>query len=614
MSDKAARTDEEVLQDAKAAFETDVCAQPYAKWFDEAVESYGFYETWGQWTQEERDQLTKVMAIAPVTVNKIAPRLNNVAGAEIQTRTRIVFRARSFDKGEQATAEALSDLSMYVQDKNNSPHLMSHIGHDSRICGVGLHEFDVQNGVIYEARRNPLEGVWDSRDRTPGMSNQGRFSLLNWMSREEAKEMFPDKADDLDKETGWALGIACASNTMRLRSGYRDKKADEILIVEHFYRTPTKYYECVTRGLKLVTTFDEKEAKKMARIRPGTKSERDYEVKNGYKVSVVYFTGDKLLEHVEDPYQLNPAKGLFLVTPTICFRETNTGIPYGLIRAAKDPQRLYNKTKTRIAWLMASCQVIMEGDAADEAKVRSEAAKPDGVLIKKAGKELTINRHENAISQGLAVALSYDRDIQDALGVYDENVGKQTNVTSGVGINSRKAGGDRNQELAKDNVLAMNKRRAEKLLYLVQSVFTEQTAFWVTDDKGEAKQVMLNEPVLGQDNKPVKDEHGEIVLKCDIKTGVYDLYVEEVPDLSTQIQVARESLSDLAQASGGFQNITPGMAEFYGVPKSSTLMQELQAGAPAALATKNAIAQNPSLVGGQVPTNTATQAGAIGAQ
>ncbi|EGP07338.1 hypothetical protein CSIRO_3070 [Bradyrhizobiaceae bacterium SG-6C] len=607
MAKQDARNDE-ILQDVKAAFEADVCAEPYVKWFDEAVESFGFYETWGQWTQEEREQLKNVMAIAPVTVNKIAPRLNNVAGAEIQTRTRIVFRARSFDKGEQQTAEALSDLAMFVQDKNNSPHIMSHVGHDSRICGVGLHEFDVQNGVIYEARRNPLEGVWDSRDRTPGMSNQGRFSLLNWMSRAEAKEMFPDKADELDQDTGWDLGLKCASNTMRLRAGYRDRNADELLIVEHFYRTPCKYYECVTRGMKLVTTFDEKEARQMSRMRPGTRV-RDYETKNGYKVSIAYFTGNVLLELVEDAYQLNPAKGLFLVTPTICFRETNTGIPYGLIRAAKDPQRLYNKTKTRIAWLMASHQVIMEGDAADESKVRSEAAKPDGVLIKKAGKELTINRHENAISQGLEVALSYDRDIQDALGVYDENVGKQTNVTSGVGINSRKAGGDRNQELAKDNVLAMNKRRAEKLLYLVQSVFTEQTAFWVTDDKGEAKQVMLNEPVLGDDNKPVLDKHGEPVLKCDIKTGVYDLYVEEVPDLSTQIQVARQELSALAQSSGGFQNITPGMAEFYGVPKSSALMAELQSGAPAALATRNAQAQ--SLVGGQAPTNSATQAGTM---
>lgn len=612
MAKQDARTDDELLNDTKAAFEADVCAEPYVKWFDEAVESYGFYETWGQWTEEEKETIRKAYGIEPTTVNKIAPRLNNVAGAEIQTRTRVVFRARSFDKAQIGTAEAMSDLAMFVQDKNNSSHIISHVGHDSRICGIGLHEFDVQNGVIGEARRNPLEGVWDSRDRSTGMTNQGRFSLLNWMPRDEAIRMFPDCEEELNAEGGWDLGLKCSSNSMRLRSGYRDKKADEILIIEHFYRTPVKYYECVTRSLRLVTTFDKAEAQKLARIKPGTRSERDFETKDGFKVGIVYFTGNKLLKHVEDAYQLNPAKGLFLVTPTICFRETNTGIPYGLIRAAKDPQRRYNKTKTRLAWLMASHQVIMEGDAADESKVRSEAARPDGVLVVKAGKKLEINRHEQAIAQHLQVALSDDKDIQDALGIYDESLGIETNANSGIAIQKRQTGTSRNQAMTLDNLVAMNKARAEKLLYLVQSVFTEQTAFWVTDDQGEVKQMVLNQPELGPDNKPVTDDHGEPVLKFDIKTGVYDVYVEEVPDLSTQIEVARESLTKLAQASGGFQNITPGMAEFFGVPKSSKLMAELQAGAPAALATQNAQAQ--SLVGGPAPTNTATQAGTMGVQ
>lgn len=87
MANKTARTDEELPNDTKAAFEADVCAEPYVKWFDEAVECYGFYETWGQWTEEEKETIRKAYRIESTTVNKIAPRLNNVAGAEIQTRT-----------------------------------------------------------------------------------------------------------------------------------------------------------------------------------------------------------------------------------------------------------------------------------------------------------------------------------------------------------------------------------------------------------------------------------------------------------------------------------------------------------------------------------------------
>jgi len=87
------------------------------------------------------------------------------------------------------TAEALSDLAMFVQDKNNSTYLLSHVGHDSRICGLEWHEYDVQDGVILEARGNPLEYVFDVRDRTPGLTNQGFTSKFCCAARRGQAEI-----------------------------------------------------------------------------------------------------------------------------------------------------------------------------------------------------------------------------------------------------------------------------------------------------------------------------------------------------------------------------------------------------------------------------------------
>lgn len=586
------KSNDQILAKVKGQFEASVCSAAFQQWRQEATDAYGLYESWGHWTQEELDDLAE-QGIAPMTINKIAPRLNNVTGAEIQTRTKTIFRPRSRSQKEKETAEALSNLAMFVEDKNNSTHILSLVGHDSRICGLGWHEFDVQDGVILESRANPLDVVPDFRDRTPGMTNQGHTSKFCWLPRDVAKQKFPDSAEDLDVSSGWGLNAAVSGmDALRLTSlgAYWDQETDEICIVEHHYRVPADYYEVVTRSLRLVTTFDKDEAERLARFRPGTRK-KDYDKKKGFKVCIAYFTGDKLLKHLDETnyYQLSPSKGVFLLTPTVCFRETITGKPYGLVRAAKDPQRRYNKTKTRLTWLQSATQVIAEADAADENRLRSEAGRPDGVLIVKASKKLELVRHEQAIAQHQQILQGDDKDIQDALGIYDESLGIETNANSGIAIQRRQTGTSRNQALILDNALASRKVWAEKLLRLVQSVFTEQVAFWVTDDQGEVQQLVLNQPEVDENGKPI-EKNGEPVIKYDIRTGDYDVYVEQIPDVATQTEYARELVLKALQAVG-VQGVTPGLLDLMGVPQSSKLMEEFTQGLPQQQAAQFAAAQ-----------------------
>ncbi|MDP3078679.1 hypothetical protein [Bradyrhizobium sp.] len=556
------------------------------------VEDFRFVDGY-QFTDEEEKKIRDEYGVEPMVINRLFARLNNLQGQEVQTRTKVNYRARSHDKQEKQTAEALSALAMFIQDKNNSTHILSAVADDSRKCGLGWHRFDVVDGVIGEEAENPLFVVPDFRDMSKGMTNQRQVSRFYWMPRDEAKEDFPDATDIIDNASPqWTvsgLTEAHKAGAFRLtQSGcYYDQQTDEICIVEHFMRTPAEYYEVVTKDNRLVTTFSKTEADGMAR------SKEDVTKRQGFKVSVVYFTGDQLLSHLdeEETYQLNPAKGLISLTPTVCFRERVSGCPYGLVRHAKDSQRSFNKTKTRLGWLRTAHQVIMEADAADADKVRSEAARPDGVLIVKAGKKLEINRHEQAIAQHQAGLVADDQDIQATLGVFDESMGMETNADSGIAIQRRQVGTSRNTASIIDNALAAKKRWAEKLLYLIQSVFTDQVAFWVLDDKNEMKDLVLNQPVIGADGKPEIDKKtGKPVMKYDIKTGAFDVFVEEVPDVASMREIGQERFMKAVQAAGGFQNITPGYAMFFDVPENSKLMQEIEAGLPQQLAAANTTA------------------------
>lgn len=512
---------------------------------------------------------------------------------EIQTRTKVTYRARSYDQKEKDTAAAMSDLAMFVQDKNQSTHVLSQVSHDARICGIGWHQFDVQNGVILESRVNPRNVIPDMADLTSGMTNQRYAGTGIWMSKALAKQKWPECEDEIDSASNWGMNTAFSGQVFEKSNSvgsYYDTKTQEILVIEWFMRVPSKYYEVVDRSNRLVTTFDKKQAYEMASYKQGTR-QPDVTEKDGFKVVIVYFTGNVFLDLLEDAYQLNPATGMLLLTPVVCFRENTTGIPYGLVRNAKGPQSRINKIATRLKWLMAAHQVIMEGDAADENKVRSEAARPDGVLVVKPGKRLDINRHEQAIAQHLASLESADKDLQTTLGIYDESLGIETNANSGVAIQKRQLGSSRNMAMVIDNVIASKRRWAEKLLYLIQSTFTDQVALWVTDDVGEVKLLSLNAPELGPDGKPIKDSNGNPVLKFDIKTGVFDTVVQEVPDVSSQKEVARQMVIDVLPTTGGLQGVTPGLLELLGVPESSKLMEEVTQGLPQQMAAQQAATQ-----------------------
>lgn len=603
-----------ILQKVKAQFEANACSEIYSRWFRNAVEDFLFYDGY-QWSAEEIEKAIE-FGIELVTVNKTAPRLDNVSGQEVQTRTKVIFRARSADKAEKETSEALSDLAMFVEEKNDSTHILSKVSEDARKCGVGWHEFDVQDGVISEQARNPLEVVFDVRDRSSGMTNQGCLSVMNWMPYEDAEAKFGDKIELLDGgEFGFATGIkdlSDAAQSLRLTSSksYKDEKTGEICVIEHHWREPTKYYEVVTKDGRLVTTFDKAEADKIARS--PKRGEKDITAKDGYKVFIAYFCGNVLLDYNEDFYHLDPRKGRFLLTPTVCFRERVSSIPYGLVRKARDPQRNYNRNRTRLRWLQAAHQVITDGDAKMMEQVRREASRPDGILYTKTGGKLEINRHEQAIAQHLAVLQQDDKDIQDALGIYDEAMGVETNASSGVAIQKRLQGTNRNQASIMDNVRAARKQWGETLLALVQCVFTDEVALWVLDDEEQSQALVLNQVVLDENGKPEKDKNGRPVMKFDIKTGVYDVIVQEIPDVATQTEYARELVLKAVTAVG-LQGITPGFLELMGVPKSAKLMEEVTAGLPQQLAAQNSAAEAAPTIadrtGGAAPVPTAMPGG-----
>lgn len=564
---------EEEFNAIRANFEASIQSNLYQEWLHSAIQAWEFYEG-NQWEEEDRKKL-KDAGLKTVTINMLSNPIDTVTGQEIRNRTKFKFLSRTGKPQEVATAETLSDLSMFVQNKNRSSRILSEAKHHARVCGLGWHSFDIDDGTVKEALENELEVVWDVRDRTDDLSNQGFVARMIWMTLDDAKIRFPDKKDDLESASVsvmgdlGAFGFASQYQNVESRSrllgqgGYFDKGSKEVAVVEYQYRKPAKYYTYGTDDGLLISTFDKAEAEKNAA------EKNNIEVEDGYKVCFCYFAGSILLDLFDYEYQIDPSKGHFTLTPFVRQRSVVTGRPMGLVEKAIDAQRLFNTKQAKINWLMAARTVIADKSAVDDPnRLKAEVAKPNAFIIKNPGKELIIDDHSREIAQHYQALALHKQEIQDALGIYDETLGAETNAQSGIAIARRQVAGSATQILSTDRFDDAVDMVAIKMLGLVQRVYDKQTTVYITDDEGRVKQSGFM--------ATKKDADGNTVPAVDIRAGQYDVSIETAPDVSSQNEEARMLLIQLMEAGYTPDKWEPMVLDLMRIPLSAKLRKDFE--------------------------------------
>lgn len=537
----------EILQEVKGTFEAAANSPIYTEWYDFAYEAEAFVEG-RQWTADEVAKIRESYGVEPVTINKMASRIRNAVGQEIQTRTKTVFRSRSGSQKEMQTAQVLTDCDYFFQDRNRAPFYMSQSFRHMLVSGLGFYELEPVSGTIRERHINPLHVVWDVSDTSSDLTEQNFYFDFKFVTREQACRQFPKKKEEIEKMSGNDTDFPRGNHMSKYfpffqNGSYANDDFDKIAIVRGFYREVEDVYVCVTDDGRLVYEFDARKAKEICA--KGSEPVKD----TGYCVYVCYFSGNVLLDHYKYGYQISPMFGWFPVFPLVGEREATTGIPYGVVRNGVDVQKQINSTETRLNWYMRANQVIADGNMADENfanAIRKEVNRADGVILKNPGQGIQIERHEAKVQTHLARLQSLDKALQDVLGIYDEAMGIETNASSGVAIQKRQTGATRNLTSFFDKLRQARLNRGQRILPLMQQVLSENTVFYITDDKNAVKALKINEPVMEANGKPKNDEDGKPIVVNDVRTGEFDVYLEEVPDYSSQDDEWRSRALEMA--------------------------------------------------------------------
>lgn len=532
---------DKILPKVKSYYEQAKNSSSYQKWYAEQKNAWAFYDG-EQWTKEEIDRLSENGQPA-IVINKLASKIDNIAGSEISGRTRIFYRSRSGEKREEETARALTDLALYVAEQNDQGLEISNMFKEGLVSGIAWLDVGVQKGFegpqVFNRYEESSSVVWDQNFKRADYSDARFICRERWLDEETLKEMFPKQSENLVASNKFHNKATSFTFTQKpqFEIQYQNSGDQTFLVVEVQFKQTEKSYKITTPQGKVFQTFD----KKVAFLNSENKVEESYEP----RLYLAYFSDNVLLDYRPLPYNFNN----FTLIPYIYKRDKKDGRPYGLLRGAIDPQRELNKRRSKAMHLLNTAQVIADVDAVEDPNILAkEAARPDGIILKRPGKDLRIIRNSDLAASQVSVMDQASRDIQEVVGLFDESIGKHSNATSGIAIHQRQRASAMNQMFAFDALRRSKKMLGVMVLSLIRQFFTHSMVIQITDQLGASNAVQLNVPVTDENGNVLQDENGEPLKYNDVSVGVFDILVEEVKDVLSSRELEAEQLNLLIQA------------------------------------------------------------------
>jgi hypothetical protein len=509
-----------------------------------------FYDN-QQWDEQDAVDL-KDRGQMPLVYNEVAPMIDWLIGTERRARVDWKVLPRLEDHVEMADTK--TKVMKFVSDINRLTFLRSRAFADAVKVGVGWMDDgardDPSEDILYSKYQDWRNVLWDSLSYELDLSDARYIFRWRWVDEDIALMMFPDRADQIkagiedsnnnfydgSEEDTWQTPL----DQYNLRSGQSsvagmgagaDAKRRRIKLIECQYRKPTQV-KVVADGHFKGTVVNLNDHVMTQHLGQSNSMIID---KVMMRMHIAVFTERDFLGMGPSVYRHNR----FSLTPIWCYRNGRDRLPYGAIRRVRDIQQDLNKRASKALWLMNTNQVIMDEGAVDDIEtLRDEVSKPNGLIVKKHGRELKIHRDTDAATGQIQMMAMDSQNIQKAAGVAQENMGRQTNAVSGEAIKARQMQGSVVTTEPFDNLRYATQVQGEKKLSLCEQFYTEEKVIRLTGSKGALEWVKINQPELQPD--------GSVRFINDITASQADFIVAEQDYSGTLRQVMFDSINQLA--------------------------------------------------------------------
>lgn len=509
-----------------------------------------------QWSEADAEEI-RDRGQAPCVFNKGREKVEWLTGTE--RRTRVDHKILPRKGGELALKDASvkTKLMKYISDTSHAEFARSRAFADAVKVGIGWIEEGVRADPTEEAVYSRYESWrnvwWDSCGTELDTSDWRYLFREKTVDLDVALAMFPDRASvvkegaitadifDQDQDDFYYFGQRVGSSETEFRTaGHRvyigdtfsaNNRRERVKLIEGWYRVP------VARKIMHGDVFDKQtyDPGNPAHVR--AVKEEAVSLFDAVVMEVrcaMMIRGGKLLQDVRSPFKHNR----FPFIPIWCFRRDRDGMPYGVWRIMRDPQEDLNKRMSKALFMLSSRQVIMEeGAVEDEDILREEAARPDGVIVKRRNRELTLRDQPELAEEHLKLAEMDMQFMESGSAVTNELLAQQSNAVSGKAIVARQTQGAVVTAPVFDNLRLAIQLSGEVRLCNIEQYMTAEQMIRVVGPKGKPDFIVINEQ--GQ------DERGQPTILNDITAFQADFVVSE-EDFSETIRLALfEQLMDM---------------------------------------------------------------------
>lgn len=220
----------------------------------------------------------------------------------------------------------------------------------------------------------------------------------------------------------------------------------------------------------------------------------------------------------------------------------------GVIRYAKDPQRIYNYTRTasieQVALAPKAPWVLEEGQIGDHGKLWETANQKNYSILpykNVPGVPPPMRQPPPQPSSGwISESSISDQDIDAASGMYKSSLGAPGNERSGKAINARKMEGDVGTFHFHDNRAFSLQHTYEILVDMIPRVYDSKRIVRIKTPEDKEEMITINEQVFDQ-------QTGQFVTIYDLSQGKYDVSVDVGASYTTQREQAAQSMMELLQ-------------------------------------------------------------------
>jgi hypothetical protein len=476
-----------------------------------------------------------------LTINKLPQHVRQVTNDIRQNRPSIKFRPAD-SKADPEVADILMGIARHIEANSDADVAYDHCSEGQVTHGTGYirilsdwtSDASFDQDIFIRAVSDSLKCLDDPDSVDPAGADRKFFFIEDGLTEDEFKREYPDAdAIDWDFETD-AEGWFTTDKKIRL----------------------AEYFEVCYRDQTLIlwdsgeTSF-EGEPQPQGALAPVKKRKASQSYVMWRKIN-----GKEVLEEKEFPCKWIPVARAWGNHYTV------DGKVYvsGLVRNAKDSQRLYNIGQSAIAeralqspktpWVAPVEAVVGYEKTWQTANTGNHAFLPYN-HADESGNPVPppVRTPPGAIEPALIeVVRSSADDIKSETGQYDASLGNKSNETSGKAIMARQREGDTATYHYVDNLARAVRHVGRIILDMIPRIYDTKRIARILGEDGEVNNATLD-PQSPQALAEFRDDQGKVQRIFNPTVGTYDVYTTTGPSFTTRRQEAVEAMSQMTQAN-----------------------------------------------------------------